>query len=400
MTHASSDSAPSSVDRRTLLGAALGASALFACNAPRAQSAAAQAAASPVDSARAPRSARKARTDYPVLIGSANALTGMRQHYAALASGGDPLDVAIEVVKVQEADPSDDSVGLGGLPNAEGVVQLDAACMYGPRHKSGAVACIENILHPSEVARLVLERTDHCLLVGHDAYRFARDHGHAHVDLLTEASRKKWLEWKENLSKDDDWLPPPAKLPFVGSFVPREPAHVERDASWLARARAWHATRQTGTIHCSALAQNGAVACTTTTSGLSWKIPGRSGDSPIVGAGLYCDQGVGSAGATGRGEACVLANGSFAIVELLRQGATAREAGLEVLRRVTEQTQRQARWQPELVDERGVPSFGLHFYVLGLDGTWAGVTLRGKGEFAIADPERGPRHEPLVALHA
>jgi N4-(beta-N-acetylglucosaminyl)-L-asparaginase len=335
-----------------------------------------------------------------VLIGSANALAGMRQHYAALASGGDPLDVAIEVVKVQEADPSDDSVGLGGLPNAEGVVQLDAACMYGPRHKSGAVACIENILHPSEVARLVLERTDHCLLVGHDAYRFARDHGHAHVDLLTEASRKKWLEWKENLSKDDDWLPPPAKLPFVGSFVPREPAHVERDASWLARARAWHATRQTGTIHCSALAQNGAVACTTTTSGLSWKIPGRSGDSPIVGAGLYCDQGVGSAGATGRGEACVLANGSFAIVELLRQGATAREAGLEVLRRVTEQTQRQARWQPELVDERGVPSFGLHFYVLGLDGTWAGVTLRGKGEFAIADPERGPRHEPLVALHA
>lgn len=395
MTHASNPGPSNPLDRRTLLGAALGAGALISCGATRARDAEAQ-AASP---APARPAAHTPRTGYPVLIGSANAITGMRQHYASLASGADPLDVAIEVVKVQEADPLDDSVGLGGLPNAEGVVQLDAACMYGPRHKSGAVACLENILHPSEVARLVLERTDHCLLVGRDAYRFARDHGHAHVELLTEASRKKWLEWKENLSKDDDWLPPPPKLPFQGARVPRSAEHVERDATWLARARAWHATRQTGTIHCSALAQDGAIACTTTTSGLAWKIPGRSGDSPIVGAGLYCDQGVGSAGATGRGEACVLANGSFAIVELLRHGASPRDAGLEVLRRVTEQTQRQARWQPELVDERGVPTFGLHFYVLGLDGTWAGVTLKGQGEFAIADPEHGPRLERLVALH-
>jgi len=374
----------SSLDRRTLLGAALGAGALVSC-------ASAASVARTQEPARA-RAAPAARRGFPLLIGSANGLAGMQRHYEALRGGADPLDVAIEVVKVQEADPADDSVGLGGLPNAEGVVQLDAACMYGPRHKSGAVACLENILHPSEVARLVLERTDHCLLVGQDAYRFARQHGHAHVELLTEASRKKWLEWKENLSREDDWLPPPPKLPFQGA----RPSFDERQ---LARVARWNEKRQTGTIHCSALAADGAVACTTTTSGLAWKIPGRVGDSPILGAGLYCDQGVGSAGATGRGESCVLANASFAIIELLRQGAAPREAGLEVLRRVTEQTRRQARWQPELVDERGVPSFGLHLYVLGLDGRFAGVTLRGQGQFAVADPERGPRLEPLVALH-
>ena len=163
----------------------------------------------------------------------------------------------------------------------------------GPPRGSGAPA-------PSEVARLVLERTDHCLLVGQDAYRFARQHGHAHVELLTEASRQKWLEWRENLSREDDWLPPPPKLPFEAAPA-GQGALPGRDELRLARARALMATRPTGTIHVSALAADGTVACTTTTSGLAWKIPGRVGDSPIVGAGLYCDQGVGSAGATGRG---------------------------------------------------------------------------------------------------
>jgi N4-(beta-N-acetylglucosaminyl)-L-asparaginase len=376
------------LDRRALLGAVAGAGAALSCSTATARA--------PAQAGLEPGRPRALRKDHPVAIGSANALAGLKQHYARLADGADPLDVVIDVVKVQEADPEDDSVGLGGLPNADGVVQLDAACMYGPRHKSGAVACIENILHPSEVARLVLERTDHCLLVGKDAYEFARAHGHPHVELLTEASRKKWLEWKENLSKEDDWLPPPPKPPFTGAVLPADDAGARK----LAAARARLAARQTGTIHCSAIAKSGAVACTTTTSGLAWKIPGRVGDSPIVGAGLYCDQEVGSAGATGRGESCVLANASAAIIELLRQGAAPLDAGLEVLRRVTAQTQRQARYQPELVDEHGVPSFGLHLYVLGLDGTCAGVTLRGAGQFAVADPEKGPRLEPLVALHA
>lgn len=367
--------------RRALLGTGLAGAATLACGttSARAQSSA---------STGGPRAARK---DYPVLVGSTNALAGMKLHYQKLVEGADPLDVAIEVVKVTEADPEDHSVGLGGLPNEDGVVQLDAACMYGPRHKSGAVACIENILHPSEVARLVLERTDHCLLVGKGAYEFARKHGHPHTELLTDAARKMWLEWKENLSPKDDWLPPPPKVPFEGA--------LQKSGEKVA-TRPPVEPRVTGTIHCSALAKSGAIACTTTTSGLSWKIPGRVGDSPIVGAGLYCDQEAGSAGSTGRGEANIISNASFAIVELMRHGASPLDAGLELLRRVTKQTVRQARYQPDLLDEKGRPSFDLQYYVLGLDGSFAGVRLRGAGEFAVSDPEKGPRLEKFVALES
>lgn len=403
--------------RRAFLGGALGASAAFvACQSTNASGGRSSTTSPAVPAAR-PVTTKGARTGYPVLVGSNNAFAGMKLAYPKLLEGADPLDVVIDVVKVVEADPDDDSVGLGGLPNEEGVVQLDAACMYGPRHKSGAVACIENILHPSEVARLVLERTDHCILVGHDAYRFARAYGHEHVNLLTEASRKKWIEWKENTSKEDDHLPPPPKIPYQGlpsqSALPRNGDALARgsdlfvpgprDERTAARA-AWLRQRQTGTIHCSGLAQDGAIACTTTTSGLSWKIPGRVGDSPLIGCGLYCDQEAGSAGATGRGEANILANGGFAIVELMRQGATPREAAFEVLRRVTRQTQRQARYQPDLVDAKGLPSFNLIYYVLGLDGTVAGVALRQPAEgdratFAVSTPDQGPHLVAVEALH-
>lgn len=208
------------------------------------------------------------------------------------------------------------------------------------------------------------------------------------------------MEWKENLSKDDDRLPPPPKIPWQGA-LPR----AERDARTAAASERMR-RRQWGTIHVSALAKDGALACTTTTSGLSWKIPGRVGDSPIVGAGLYCDQEAGSAGATGRGEASILSNGSFAVVELMRQGARPLDAVMEVLRRVTRQTQRQARYQPELVDERGLPAFNLTFYVLGLDGTLAGASLLAprpesgdRPKYAACTPEDGPHLRDLEFLH-
>jgi N4-(beta-N-acetylglucosaminyl)-L-asparaginase len=335
------------------------------------------------------------------MVGSANALAGMQLHYAKLASGGESLDVAIEVVKVTEADPNDNSVGLGGLPNEEGVVQLDAACMHGPTHNSGAVACLENILHPSEVARLVMERTDHCLLVGEGAYRFARAHGHPHVELLTEESRKAWLDWKERRDKGDDWLPPADKGDEKRTGRASLPDIEGPTVASARRLRELGLAHTWGTIHCSALSTRGELACTTTTSGLSWKIPGRVGDSPIIGAGLYCDQEAGSAGSTGRGEASILSLGSFAIVELMRQGATAKDAGMEVLRRIVRQTERMAKWQPALVRADGTPDFGVNYYVLALDGSIAGVTLhggKGGGRFAVADPEHGPRLETLEAL--
>jgi N4-(beta-N-acetylglucosaminyl)-L-asparaginase len=371
--------------RRCFIGLGAGLAAL-ACSTPPGRAAGA--------SAKSTQGASTARQGFPVLVGSANALPGMQLHYTRLQEGAHPLDVAIDVVKVVEADPNDHSVGLGGLPNEDGVVQLDAAVMDGRTHNSGAVACIENILHPSEVARLVMERTDHCMLVGHGAYLFARAHGHAHTELLTEAAREIWLEWKESMSDRDDRFRP-SDAQKHGSLLDRDGG---RELAGTGPVRAG-GERVTGTIHCSALSTDGQLACTTTTSGLSWKIPGRVGDSPILGAGLYCDAEAGSAGATGRGEAAILSHGSSAIVELLRAGAAPVEAGLELMRRVTRQAQRASSWQPGLIGEDGLPSFNLSFYVLGLDGAFAGVRLKGPSTFAVADPEGGPRHEATVALH-
>jgi N4-(beta-N-acetylglucosaminyl)-L-asparaginase len=332
------------------------------------------------------------RKGYPVLVGSENALKGMKEHYQQLSGGAEPLDVAISVVKHMEADPTDHSVGLGGLPNEDGVVQLDSAVMDGKTHNAGSVACIEDILHPCEVARLVMERTDHVMIVGRGAYEFARGHGHPHTELLTPEAREIWMHWRESMSDQDDRLVPAKDRRQASADSEAERAHLAYLDSFLE-------DRITGTIHCSALSTEGHVACTTTTSGLSWKIPGRVGDSPIIGAGLYCDAEAGSAGATGRGEAAILSHGSSAVIELLRGGASPVDAGLEVLRRVTRQAQRAAAWQPGLVDAAGVPTFGLQYYVLGLDGTAVGVTLKGGGKYAVADPEHGPRLMDLVALH-
>lgn len=324
----------------------------------------------------------------PTMVGSANALPGMERFYGDLQGGAEPLDVAIEVVKLAEADPKDHSVGLGGLPDETGRVTLDAACMHGPTHNSGAVACLSGILHPSEVARLVMERTDHCMLVGEGAYRFARDHGHPHIELLTERAREIWMEWKESMSDRDDRLRPARPGKKSGAVVIEKGETVA--ASDLVFER-----RITGTIHCSALAKNGDVACVTTTSGLAWKIPGRVGDSPIIGAGLYCDQEVGSAGGTGRGESAILACASASLVEMMRAGMAPAEAIPEVLGRVKRQARRAAAWQPGLVRDDGEPAFDLQLYALDLQGRTAGMSLAGRGNYAVADPEGGPRLERL-----
>jgi N4-(beta-N-acetylglucosaminyl)-L-asparaginase len=332
--------------------------------------------------------ARRQAVGRAVMVGSANALAGMRVAWPLLQAGSDPLDAAIETVKVVEADPDDTSVGLGGLPNEDGVVQLDAAVMHGPTHNAGAVAALENILHPCEVARAVMERTDHVLLVGKGAYDYARALGHPHVELLTERARAIWLAWKEGLSTQDDRLAPPEKDVKHGGLT-RE----EREG--LAASMVPTRFERHGTVHCSVLSTRGEVACTTTTSGLAFKIPGRVGDSPIVGAGLYCDQDAGSAGSTGRGEASILSCASFLIVEELRRGRNALDAGMEIIRRIVKQVDRQAKWQPALLGADGKPAFGLNFYVLGLDGSHAGVTLKGEGKYAVADAKGEPRLEDL-----
>jgi N4-(beta-N-acetylglucosaminyl)-L-asparaginase len=245
--------------------------------------------------------------------------------WAVLQGGGSSLDAVIAGARVLELDPEDLSVGYGGLPNEEGVVQLDASVVSGKLRKCGAVAALERIKTPSEVARLVLERTDHALLVGDGALRFARAHGFEEENLLTEKSRVEWLKWKENLSPSDDWLPP---------------------ADGIYRDRSG---RPTGTVNVLAVDADGDLAGCTTTSGLAYKIPGRVGDSPIVGAGLYLDFEVGAAGATGRGEEVIKTCGSFLVVEAMRRGMSPEEACLEACRRIVHWTRERPEFQVQFV---------------------------------------------------
>ena len=225
-----------------------------------------------------------------------------------LRKNGSLLDAIEKSANVTELDPRDTSVGYGGLPNEDGVVQLDASIMYGPNHNCGSVAALEGIKTPSSVARLVMERTDHIHLVAEGAQNFAKMHGFKVENLLTESTRKIWVKWKENLSDKDDYFPP-------------ADGNYDRE-------------RTTGTINILAVDKNSDIAGITTTSGLAWKIPGRVGDSPIIGAGLYLDNEVGAVAATGRGEEMIRSCGSFLGVELMRNGRSPQEACEDVCKRI------------------------------------------------------------------
>jgi N4-(beta-N-acetylglucosaminyl)-L-asparaginase len=262
-----------------------------------------------------------------------------------ILGGTDTLDAAVEGVKIQELDPEDDSVGYGGLPNEDGVVQLDASCMHGPSRRAGAVAALEGIKTPSEVARLVLKYTDHILLVGEGAKRFALSYGFREEDLLTPASRQRWLEWRANRGNDDDWLD-----------VPEGERMVARP-------------RPTGTINLDVVNARGELSSITTTSGLAWKIPGRAGDSPVVGAGQYTDNEVGAAGSTGRGESNIMACGGFLTVEHMRRGMAPADACLETLKRVLHMT------PPRLLHPDGRPRFGLQFYAVNKRGEFGAASF-------------------------
>ncbi|HJU84198.1 MAG TPA: N(4)-(beta-N-acetylglucosaminyl)-L-asparaginase, partial [Holophagaceae bacterium] len=271
----------------------------------------------------------------PLVISSANGnrftnggkLTCVAQAFALMEQGSDVLDALIAGVNLVELDPEDDSVGYGGLPNAEGVVQLDSCCMHGPLKRAGGVACIEGVRTPSKVARAVMDHTDHHLLVGKDAQAFARQMGFTiEADLNTEKSRRLWLEWKRRLDPGH-WLDPMkrASLGFQAGLQMVREGLIDPEHYY-------------GTINCNGLNARGEICGVTTTSGLAWKIPGRVGDSPILGAGLYVDGAVGAAGSTGRGEANLYNLSSFLIVDLMRRGMKPKDAGMEALRRVKANT--------------------------------------------------------------
>ncbi len=320
----------------------------------------------------------------PIVISSGNGnrfknggkVTCVQKAFDMIMKGSDVLDAVIAGVNIVELDPLDDSVGYGGLPNAEGVVQLDSSCMHGPKKRAGAVAAIEGVRTPSLVAKSVLETTDHHLIVGKGAQMFARNMGFKiEDDLNTDHSRDLWLEWKRR-TDPSHYLDPKTRA----EVWQRE--GLKMIAEGLIDREHYY-----GTINCNGINAKGEICGVTTTSGLAWKIPGRVGDSPILGAGLYVDGNVGAAGSTGRGEANLYNLCSFLIVEEMRRGAHPKDAGMEALKRIKANT-----IEKRLLNARGNPNFGINFYIINAKGEYAGVTMYedSKASYAICN-DRGPQ---------
>lgn len=298
-----------------------------------------------------------------IVIASANGLKACARAMQGLKAGEDTLDAAIAGVNINEEDPNDNSVGYGGLPNEDGIVELDASVMHGPTRRCGAVASLRNIKTPSKVARAVMTETDHIMLAGEGALRFAKAMGFVEEDLLTEQSRIAWLLWKKSLrdgSGSNNWND--------GLDSPKNTAALFPGVDERTLARAWEMVKHppTGTISCLALNSRGEMSGVTTTSGLAWKIAGRVGDSPIPGAGLWVDQDWGAAGSTGRGEENIRIAGAHTVVENMRHGMTAKEAVLDALKRVSSNFNG---------DRARLNRFDLNFYALRKDGDYAGGSL-------------------------
>lgn len=340
-----------------------------------------------------------------VVISSANRNNGgvncCARALEVIKSGGDTLDAVIAGVNIVELDPRDNSVGYGGLPNEEGVVQLDACCVHGPTRRMGSVGALENIKTPSKVAKLVMEQTDHMMLVGGGALKFARAMGFKEEDLLTEESRIAWLTWKKSLRDGgghNNWGPgldaPPARQPRAQVMREMRDMFPQAEESMLAQAWEYAIRPPHGTINCIGLNLKGEMSAVTTTSGLAWKISGRCGDSPIIGGGLWLDNDIGGAGSTGRGEENLRVCGAHTIVENMRHGMTPKDAALDALKRVARNFDN---------DQKRLEAIDLNFYALRKDGEYAGASLwgprQGRGaQFAVATSDGESRTEQSVFL--
>ena len=296
----------------------------------------------------------------PIIISSANGLHALDKGMAVLKSGGDTLDAVIAAVTVVEDDPNDDSVGYGGLPNEEGEVELDASCMHGPTHRAGAVAGVRRIKNVARLAQTVMQKTNHVMLVGEGAHRFAVDEGFEDMSLLTEHSRKMWLAWKAASSVN--WRPGIDSPEWKDKLA----AIFDGDEKQMAYAEKVIARPPTGTIPCMAVNEKGELSVTVTTSGLAWKMPGRAGDSPIIGAGCFADNEVGAAGSTGKGEENIKIAGGHTIVEMMRRGKSPEEACLEALARVAHNYNN---------DKTKLRTFHIFFYALNKDGQHGAASL-------------------------
>ena len=396
------------------------------------KTAAAGAAAGAVPSLTASPAAPAIRTraTRPLLVADVSSIryrnggpeSAIERAFRGITEGEDILDACVAGVNIPELDPEERGIGYGGLPNADGVVQLDSCLMHGPRRWAGGVAGLEGVKTPSLVAKAVAELTDHHLIAGKGAQEFARALGfEIHDDLNTAASRELWLEWRRRVDPGH-WLDPEERLRNTGRVRedtdpdairrgPGRPPIRQPDPTRAARLRRFHdaslaaglsmvddglidADSFWGTTSLEAVSPDGDLCGVTTTSGLSWKIPGRAGDSPILGAGQYVDNDVGAAGSTGRGEANLYNLSCFMIVEFMRQGMSPKDAGMAVLERVRANTV-----ESRLLNSRGLPGFDLRFFILDKAGGHAGVAMYGAAEsaYAVCD-ENGAREEPLEGL--
>ncbi len=341
------------------------------------------------------------RTARPVVISdysgwefkNGGAENAVQRAFRLITEGKDVLDALIAGVNIPELDPLENGIGYGALPNADGVVQLDASCMHGPKKRAGAVACLEGVRTPSLVAKAVMDNTDHHLLSGAGAQKFARAMGFTiEDDLNTDDSRRLFREWKRRVDPEH-WLDPGGKERQPRPNHERDPG-LEAGLS-MVREGLIREGSFWGTINCNGIGPNGDLCGVTTTSGLAWKIPGRTGDSPILGAGLYVDNEVGAAGSTGRGEANLYNLSSFLIVDSMRRGLSPKDAGMEALKRIRANTV-----ETRLLNAKGNPNFNIRFFVLNKRGEYAGVAMYHAGEtkFAVCT-ENGARTlelEPLL----
>jgi len=341
--------------------------------------------------------------------------SGIERAFRGLTAGEDLLDALVAGVNIPELDPEETGIGYGGLPNADGVVQLDSCLMHGPRKWAGGVAAIEGVRTPSLVAKAVAELTDHHLVVGEGAREFARSLGFTiEDDLNTGRSRTLWLEWRRRVDPGH-WLDPQERLRGLGrAGEETDPDRIRRPGGNREAAERMERFSRAaleaglsmvrdglipehsfwGTTSVEGVNADGDICGVTTTSGLAWKIPGRAGDSPILGAGQYVDNDVGAAGSTGRGEANLYNLSTAMIVEFMRQGMSPKDAGMAILERIRANTV-----EARLLNERGLPNFDVRFFILNKAGEYAGVALYGAGEstFAVCD-ENGAREEPLAGL--
>jgi N4-(beta-N-acetylglucosaminyl)-L-asparaginase len=361
---------------------------------------------------------------HPVIVTRETGDATIAEAYQMLLDGEDTLTAAHHICLGRENDPSDHSVGYGGLPNEEGVVELDACCMHGPTRQAGSVGSLPNMRNACLVSRRIMEQTGHVMLVGEGAERFAVAQGFKREEMLTDDARKIWLLWKENHSNRDFWGPgmasPQWKDPSATgpqSMLMRHPApeDMQRHLSLvkehsvrlnaiaadlgIAEDKRRQAIEQvlwptTGTIHVSVVNAKGEISGATTTSGQAFKLPGRLGDSPIIGAGCYTDQDIGSAGATGSGEENIKVAGAHTIVDLMRAGASPQDAGLEALRRIVRNYNG---------DMNKVRYLDMIYYIVRKDGAYAGVSLwsttaTGKPRVFAVHDAAGGRTEPCTAL--